>query len=790
MKILPIPADQLDAYSVGAIVHQRELIGPELGRTPTAKCSVCGIDTCVGHCCHIKLPFVIPHPVYYNMVPMILTSFCAVCDEVLVPHDDISLFSEYYRVITSPQFSSETNVCRCTIPTVRVYKYGWTRTRTDGYKLNDELYEIHILQSGKTVKDSMPMQAARERLKSITSDQMVHMRLDPCWRPEDLIIDYMMVMPPLLRPQAQSSFSHDRATNLYKAVLDIVNDSNRRPSHQIQTFNHYLELLGKSAEDETRLIKRFISGKTGLIRSNLLSVRNNRCARTVITTNSYIWATHVGVPRSFRRSLTVFEYLSPDTASDVASMFKHGIIMSLGTLDAHTHLGVHTVSQVEAMSLEDIVTGLVKACAHGSVSAYVERMLFDDDWVFINRQPTLQRTSILAFRAKLVDSLTMELNLAVTKPFNADFDGDEMSIYVASDADSRMECESILAVERNIFAADTGELLVQPIQDCVSAVYAMTKFNAPCTMQMLLQVVDTCHMSGYSIHKWSTREFMQRHERVQSDLTSTSMLSTLLPSAMTVSLSYMDVQDGIITRVNPMVRSNQAALIRYIHTHYGAKYTIWYISMIQLVADIWLHTYPLSVSYTDCCAIPDTVIQTMRRHYDECLDRVINYEVCKDLYPDMSQYFEMQILTIIQGQVSSRIRSQVKDYMLEHMPTNPFTVMIDSGARGDFTSAVNMMVFLCQQEVNGRQSCMYGTPIQDRTDPTNHGFVLEPYSTGLGRKGTYYQAAAGRQGIVNTGSGVSDPGVLYRLLWSFLADIKVDNAGRVVNHVGTVLQPR
>ena len=58
----------------------------------------------------------------------------------------------------------------------------------------------------------------------------------------------------------------------------------------------------------------------------------------------------------------------------------------------------------------------------------VERHLRDDDVVLFNRQPSLHKMSIMGHRAKVLDWSTFRLNLSVTTPYNADFDGKNIFI--------------------------------------------------------------------------------------------------------------------------------------------------------------------------------------------------------------------------------------------------------------------------------------------------------------------------------------------------------------------------
>jgi DNA-directed RNA polymerase III subunit RPC1 len=60
----------------------------------------------------------------------------------------------------------------------------------------------------------------------------------------------------------------------------------------------------------------------------------------------------------------------------------------------------------------------------------VERHLEEGDVVLFNRQPSLHRVSIMAFRAVVRPGRTLRFNECVCSPFNADFDGDEMNLHL------------------------------------------------------------------------------------------------------------------------------------------------------------------------------------------------------------------------------------------------------------------------------------------------------------------------------------------------------------------------
>jgi DNA-directed RNA polymerase II subunit RPB1 len=82
----------------------------------------------------------------------------------------------------------------------------------------------------------------------------------------------------------------------------------------------------------------------------------------------------------------------------------------------------------------------------------VERHLQDGDHVVINRQPSLHKMSIMGHRVKVLPFETFRLNLSVTTPYNADFDGDEMNMHVPQSYESMAEVKELMAVPKQIIS--------------------------------------------------------------------------------------------------------------------------------------------------------------------------------------------------------------------------------------------------------------------------------------------------------------------------------------------------
>eukprot|EP00955_Chlamydomonas_euryale_P102660 365435-Chlamydomonas_euryale.AAC.3 len=60
--------------------------------------------------------------------------------------------------------------------------------------------------------------------------------------------------------------------------------------------------------------------------------------------------------------------------------------------------------------------------------------------------------SMMGHRVRILPYSTFRLNLSVTSPYNADFDGDEMNMHVAQTHETRAEMRELMMVPRNIIS--------------------------------------------------------------------------------------------------------------------------------------------------------------------------------------------------------------------------------------------------------------------------------------------------------------------------------------------------
>src|SRR5678815_4527720 len=95
--------------------------------------------------------------------------------------------------------------------------------------------------------------------------------------------------------------------------------------------------------------------------------------------------------------------------------------------------------------------------------------------VMLNRAPTLHRLSIQAFQPKLIEGKAIQLHPLVCTAFNADFDGDQMAVHVPLSHAAVLEAQLLMLASHNILNPQNGTPITLPSQDMVLGLYYLTK---------------------------------------------------------------------------------------------------------------------------------------------------------------------------------------------------------------------------------------------------------------------------------------------------------------------------
>ncbi|RMC22843.1 hypothetical protein DUI87_00149 [Hirundo rustica rustica] len=256
--------------------------------------------------------------------------------------------------------------------------------------------------------------------------------MDPKFaRPEWMVCTVLPVPPLSVRPAVVMQGSARNQDDLTHKLADIVkinnqlrrNEQNGAAAHVIAEDVKLLQFHVATMVDNElpglpramqksgrplKSLKQRLKGKEGRVRGNLMGKRVDFSARTVITPDPNLAIDQVGVPRSIAANMTFAEIVTPFNIDSQYPGAKYIIRDNGDRIDLRFH-----------PKPSDL---------HLQIGYKVERHMCDGDIVIFNRQPTLHKMSMMGHRVRILPWSTFRLNLSVTTPYNADFDGDERNL--------------------------------------------------------------------------------------------------------------------------------------------------------------------------------------------------------------------------------------------------------------------------------------------------------------------------------------------------------------------------
>ena len=97
-----------------------------------------------------------------------------------------------------------------------------------------------------------------------------------------------------------------------------------------------------------------------------------------------------------------------------------------------------------------------------------------DRKVLLNRAPSLHKFSVMGFKPTITNGRAIKIPPLVVKGFNADFDGDTMTVHTPITDDANREAEKLMP-SRNLFQPGSGKLMIAPSQEALIGLYYLSK---------------------------------------------------------------------------------------------------------------------------------------------------------------------------------------------------------------------------------------------------------------------------------------------------------------------------
>ncbi len=285
--------------------------------------------------------------------------------------------------------------------------------------------------------------------------------INPSW----LILNRLPVIPPDIRPMVQldgGRFATSDLNDLYRRVLNrnnrlkrllaggapevIVRNEKRMLQEAVDSLVDNSARRGRGVATSTtqrklRSLSDMLRGKQGRFRQNLLGKRVDYSGRSVIVVGPKLKLHQCGLPK-----MMALELFKPFV---IAKLIEEGF--------------VHNVRNA------------IRLIERGTPEVWdILERITSTHLVMLNRAPTLHRLGIQAFRPVLIEGKAIQLHPLVCSAFNADFDGDQMAVHVPLSSQAHKEAEEIMLSTKNLLKPASGEPIVSPRLDMVFGCYYMT----------------------------------------------------------------------------------------------------------------------------------------------------------------------------------------------------------------------------------------------------------------------------------------------------------------------------
>lgn len=637
-------------------------------------------------------------------------------------------------------------------------------------------------------------------------------------RPEWMIITVLPVPPPPVRP----SIAMDGGTgprgedDLTYKLGDIIraNGNVRRcetegsPAHVVSEFEQLLQFhvatymdndiagspqaLQKSGRP-VKSIRARLKGKEGRLRGNLMGKRVDFSARTVITGDPNLSLDEVGVPRSVARTLTYPETVTPYNIQKLHQLVKNG---------PNIHPGAKYVIRDSGERID-----LRHHKRAGEISLQygwkVERHIVDGDFIIFNRQPSLHKESMMGHRVRVMPYSTFRLNLSVTSPYNADFDGDEMNLHVPQSEETRAEVKHLCMVPLNIVSPQRNGPLMGIVQDTLCGIYKMCRrdifLNIQQVMNVLLWVPD-----------WDGVIPQPAIVKPKPLWTGKQMLSLVIPHGLNLLRPSDDgfsplVDDGLLISGGELmygllnkksVGASGGGVIHIIFNEKGPETAVKFFNGAQTLVNYWLLHNGFSIGIGD--TIPDrATIQKIEDAVNKQKDEVgdITRSATEN---ELESLPGMNVRETFESKVSKALNKArddagtVTEKSLKDL--NNATQMARSGSKGSTINISQMTAVVGQQSVEGKRipfGFKYRTLphfTKDDYSPESRGFVENSYLRGLTPTEFFFHAMAGREGLIDTAVKTAETGYIQRRLVKALEDVMAKYDGTVRNSLGDIVQ--
>ena len=321
---------------------------------------------------------------------------------------------------------------------------------------NEELPSL-LVDLKEKLRKTKSMQA---RMKLAKRLKIVESFVISSNKPEWMVMQCIPIIPPELRPLVPldgGRFATSDLNDLYRRVINrnnrlkailklktpevIIRNEKRMLQEAVDALfdngRHGHPVMG-AGNRPLKSLSEVLKGKQGRFRQNLLGKRVDYSGRSVIIVGPELKFNQCGLPKLM--ALELFEPFIVKRLKDLGHVY--------------TIRSAKKMIQRHASEVWDVLEDIIKGHP-----------------VLLNRAPTLHRLGIQAFEPVLIEGKAIRIHPMVCAAFNADFDGDQMAVYVPLSVEAQLEAKLLMMAPDNIFLPSSGKPSAVPSQDMTLGLY-------------------------------------------------------------------------------------------------------------------------------------------------------------------------------------------------------------------------------------------------------------------------------------------------------------------------------
>ena len=642
---------------------------------------------------------------------------------------------------------------------------------------------------------------------------------DPSW----MIIQNLAVCPPQVRPSVSvdsSLRSQDDLTHQYNQILKTnreLKSENTTGATSTVTQTKFDNLQfnvatlmnndltsGRAHKKSGQPIKAIyarLKGKEGRVRGNLMGKRVDYSARSVISPDPNLQVDELGVPLSIAMNLTFPEVVTDLNIEKLKDLVSNG---------PTKYPGAKMIKSNDGKTVIDLRYCKNTTDEHLEKGYIVERHMQDGDYVIFNRQPSLHKMSMMGHRVHILPYSTFRLNLSVTTPYNADFDGDEMNMHLPQSLESKSEIMNIMHVPKQIVSPQSNRPVMGIVQDTLIGCKIFTSRDNFLTYEQTMNIVmwiddfDIRNLPMPCIMKpqplWSGKQIFSlilpeklNLTRFRED-TPAELVNKLNLIDNFVQIKKGELIQGIICKKT--VGASSGGIVHNIWTEVSPQKTIEFLGNCQKIINNFLLLTGWTVGISDIICDPETseevakTLTKMKKNINEILLKAQIGKLDSQPGKNMIDSFE----AMANAELNSAREKAGVLVQKSLLPKNHLKNMVSAGSKGNSTNISQIIAFVGQQNVEGNRIPFN---FQNRTLPhflkddyksESKGFVENSFLKGLTPQEFYFHAMGGREGIIDTAVKTSQTGYIQRRLVKALEDIMIKYDGTVRNSLGHLMQ--